>query len=738
MPTEDASITIPEGNLLPDHPGGLETACKDILREVYWYVLRDRTTVPEELTIGHVAETLQEEGLLFWRDERFTESQDFALKLAAKSRVAFTNRISEDAQLATAAVKLDYDAFVEFVSPCARLFLKTFSEELVIPDWSTFTTDMAYHFLEVEHHKTGTNANYIPMLRDADPERWGLSICSTDGQRFSIGDHRAKFTLQSVSKPVTYALGLAQEGGDFMDAWINVEPAGRPFNTQDLDPATNCPFNSSVNSGAIMAAAIYGSNFPEYTWLEIVGNVRAKWNELSGNDLQVGFCKETYDSEKACAYNNFAIAYNLKGRRGLPRDIDLHKMLDVYLGCCSLEMTTEALAVAAATLANGGVCPITGKEVFSAHVTRTVLSELMMCGMYDQAGRFAVEVGLPSKSGVSGVLMVIVPNVFGFATLSPRLNEKGNSVRGIEFCKRLVGSYRVHLFEPLRSGNAGAKVDPRKNGWKNERSDISRMAWAVEVGDRYATRLRDIFLFALCQTAVASKEGLSERMVELIRENYEQVYQASVDHELFQEIVDAVRQHPAELRFLGELTKDVHVEDSMRSLIIMAMIDIIMIDGKVGELEESVAVRIAVLLGIDKGVALMELNRYGRNAVSRRFKDVEFCQMIQAIDADVSLNKRVYKQSPDGSRTHRKSIASRHAQLFDSGILAQGARSISNSKVRGRKAEKQKGIRNAWDQFGVEGQEENLHLRKEIIRLRRKVDLLTTMLPHDCRPSDNA
>jgi hypothetical protein len=182
----------------------------------------------------------------------------------------------------------------------------------------------------------------------------------------------------------------------------------------------------------------------------------------------------------------------------------------------------------------------------------------------------------------------------------------------------------------------------------------------------------------------------------------------------------------------------------MRSLIIMAMIDIIMIDGEVGKVEESVAVRIAVLLGIDKGVALMELNRYKQNAGSHRFKDVEFCQMIQAIDADVSLNKRVYTQSPDGSHTRHKrtSIASRHAELFDiSGGLVQGARSIPNFKVHGyqsRKAAKQEGIRNAWDHFGVEEQEENLHLRKEIIRLRRKVDLLTTMLQHDSLPSDKS
>ena len=171
-------------------------------------------------------------------------------------------------------------------------------------------------------------------------------------------------TLQSVSKPVTYALGLAREGQEYMEEWIDCEPAGRPFNTQDLDPITQRPFNASVNTGAIMAAGVFASGCsPEAHWRQVVEQVRATWFELCGNDLPVGFSEETFVSEKETAYNNFAIAYNLKGRKGLPRDVDLHKMLSVYLGCCSIEITSEALAVAAATLANGGVCPVTERMV---------------------------------------------------------------------------------------------------------------------------------------------------------------------------------------------------------------------------------------------------------------------------------------------------------------------------------------------------------------------------------------
>jgi glutaminase len=366
------------------------------------------------------------------------------------------------------------------------------------------------------------------------------------------------------------------------------------------------------------------------------------------------------------------------------------------LACCSIEITTEALAVAAATLANGGVCPITGKEVFPADVVRSVLSETMTCGMYDQAGHFCVEVGLPAKSGVSGALMVIVPNVLGIATFSPRLNHKGNSVRGIAFCKRLVSSYRVHIFEPLRSGNTGAKVDPRRNGWKNERMNISRMAWAVQVGEIQARRLRDIFLYALCQTAVSSEDGLSDRMLTEIRHHYQQIYQVPVESKYFEDILAAVRLHPRDLHVLEDLAKDTVVPDSFRTIIGIAMLSILFVDGRVRDEERDVAVRIAVLLGTDRHVALMEIHRYEQNEfVGHRFKDVEYCELINEI-----------------------------------GILHQRP---SSDAGRREKADQQVEIRASVDRLESDSQEELLFLRREVVRLRRKVEKLTNLLQDDAK-----
>jgi glutaminase len=624
-----------------------DVSCQDVLLDLYWYIKRTRCPAnmsSECLVFEDIRAALAKEGILFWRDQRYGESQKVALswiqpKVEAGKQFSLTDAalvISDEFKQKIGEVSVPYGRFVDLVSPCARFFLTVFHEENVIPDWSTFVSDLAHIYQAVEPDISGETAQYIPVLRDADPDKFGVSVCSVDGQRVSLGDTTVKHCLQSVSKPVTYAMALAKEGAEFMEQWIDVEPAGRPFNTQDLDPSTQRPFNASVNSGAIMSAGAVASGYPPETpWLKIVDQVRAKWTELCGNDIDVGFSEGTFESEKATAYNNFAIAYNLKGRRGLPRDVDLHKMLDVYLGCCSIEITTEALSVAAATLANGGICPITDKEVFPVHVVRAVLAETMTCGMYNQAGRFAVEVGLPAKSGVSGALMVMVPNLLGLATFSPRLNAKGNSVRGYAFCKNLVDCYRLHLFEPLRTGNTGGKIDPRQNGWKDEQKKISHLAWAASVGDEDGIRLRDIFLDAVARTAIASEEGLSGRKIKIIKDKYEQVFMTQLDSGLANTHFGRVRSDPNDFSYLEDLAQKAIVTDAIKEVIFSAMIEIAMSDGVMDACEKEMAVRIAeTSLGMNDKVAMLELGRYEKH-VGHRFQRVSIPDMMENVRASV-------------------------------------------------------------------------------------------------------
>jgi glutaminase len=141
---------------------------------------------------------------------------------------------------------------------------------------------------------------------------------------------------------------------EFTHSFVGVEPSGRPFNALDLLPDQR-PYNPCVNAGAIMTAGIVASGSPEQSARQITQDSMDLWSALCGSMAVVRFSEETMLSERETAHNNFAIAYLLRGGRGLPRDVDLHKMLDLYLSCCSIEMTTSMLSVDAATLANGGV-----------------------------------------------------------------------------------------------------------------------------------------------------------------------------------------------------------------------------------------------------------------------------------------------------------------------------------------------------------------------------------------------
>ena len=132
-----------------------------------------------------------------------------------------------------------------------------------------------------------------------------------------------------------------------------------------------------------------------------------------------------------------------------PREVDLFETLELYLRCCSIEADARRLAAVAATLANGGVCPVTERQVFQRETVKDVLSLMLSCGMYDFSGEFAFTVGLPAKSGVSGAMMIVVPGVAGFAVYSPRLGPQGNPERGVEFSRQLVKTFPWHVYAPI-------------------------------------------------------------------------------------------------------------------------------------------------------------------------------------------------------------------------------------------------------------------------------------------------
>ena len=161
---------------------------------------------------------------------------------------------------------------------------------------------------------------------------------------------------------------------------------------------------------------------------------------------------------------------------------NLSEALDFYFQLCSLEVTCETAAVMAATLANGGVCPLTEERCIGSRPCRDVLSLMNSCGMYDYSGQFSFHVGLPAKSGVSGLLIVVIPNLVGIALWSPPLDKMGNSCRGVAFCKELINRFNFHNYDSL-AHNESEKFDPRKRMSDRDKDVIVSLLFAAKAGD---------------------------------------------------------------------------------------------------------------------------------------------------------------------------------------------------------------------------------------------------------------
>ncbi|KAG8585694.1 hypothetical protein GDO81_005113 [Engystomops pustulosus] len=193
-----------------------------------------------------------------------------------------------------------------------------------------------------------------------------------------------------------------------------------------------------------------------------------------------------FQSEKETGDRNYAIGYYLKEKKCFPEGADMVSALDLYFQLCSIEVTCQSGSVIAATLANGGICPITGERVLSAEAVRNTLSLMHSCGMYDFSGQFAFHVGLPAKSGVSGAILLIVPNIMGVFCWSPPLDRIGNSVRGIHFCHDLVSLFNFHHYDDLR--HCAKKLDPRKETRETQHKTVVNLLFAAYSGDVSALR----------------------------------------------------------------------------------------------------------------------------------------------------------------------------------------------------------------------------------------------------------
>jgi len=286
--------------------------------------------------------------------------------------------------------------------------------------------------------KDGKNADYIPILTETPSDLFGVVIVTKDGKVYSAGDVDYKFSIQSVSKPFTAALVMAQQSPQVLKEKIGVEPTGMAFNSKLALAVYEDSVNPLVNAGAIAAVSLVQATSEQDRWNKILQNL----NDFSGQSLTV--LEKVYDSEYTTAFGNRGIAnllYNWGRLYSEPEEA-----LRVYTLQCSVGVSARDLGMMGATLANGGVNPLTKKQVMPAKHVPELLAVMATAGFYDESGDWMYTAGLPAKTGVGGGIVAVVPGRFAIAAFSPRLNEAGNSVRSLNAIRDIAGELGVGVF----------------------------------------------------------------------------------------------------------------------------------------------------------------------------------------------------------------------------------------------------------------------------------------------------
>ena len=292
----------------------------------------------------------------------------------------------------------------------------------------------------------GEVATYIPELASADPDWFGICLVTTDGAAYAVGDSRQTFTIQSISKPFAYALALKEHGAAAVRNRVGVEPSGDAFNSISLQPGSGRPLNPMINAGAIAVSSLLNETFRP-NGLEQLLN----WfGGFVGHPVPID--EKVYESECTTGHRNRAIAHLMRNFNVVADPVE--EGVDLYFRQCSILVNCHDLAVMAATLANHGMNPITGEQAMDAHYVEDVLSIMTTCGMYNYAGQWLFDVGVPAKSGVSGGILAVLPGRMGIGVFSPRLDAQGNSVRGIQVCQELSDRFGLHLFNAQRTGKS--------------------------------------------------------------------------------------------------------------------------------------------------------------------------------------------------------------------------------------------------------------------------------------------
>uniref|UniRef100_A0A8D8Q4E6 glutaminase n=2 Tax=Cacopsylla melanoneura TaxID=428564 RepID=A0A8D8Q4E6_9HEMI len=321
---------------------------------------------------------------------------------------------------------LDEETFKRAVGPNVSLISKCLFEEFIIPDFKCFTKHIEEFYYLCEPNSSGKVADYIPQLARADPKSWGVSVCTVDGQRYSIGKTNTPFTIQSCSKPLTYGIALEELTEAEVHQYVGQEPSGRNFNELILDHNKK-PHNPMINAGAIVVCSLLKTLIkPEMTPSEKFDYIMNYFKRLAGGE-HIGFNNAIFLSEKVSADRNYALGFYMREHKCYPDNTNMKEVMDFYF-----------------------------------------------------------QVGLPAKSGVSGTMLIVVPNTMGIALWSPPLDPLGNSCRGVQFCEELVKTFNFHKYDNLR--HASNKIDPRRHRFSSIGYSIVTLLFNAAAGNLTALR----------------------------------------------------------------------------------------------------------------------------------------------------------------------------------------------------------------------------------------------------------
>lgn len=287
----------------------------------------------------------------------------------------------------------------------------------------------------------GANADYIPVLAEVPSDLFGISLCTTDGKVYDIGDSDHMFSIQSISKVFTLAMVMEKLGFRAIPDTIGVNATGRVFNSIiAIEDKHDRPSNSMVNAGAMATTSLVEGETYEEKWENII----TTFSKFAARDLDVD--QVVYESEAATNQRNRAIAMLLESYGRIYHDP--MEVVDIYTKQCAISVNSNDLAVMAGTLANGGKNPITGERIIDESLLPKILAVMCTAGLYDDSGLWLYYVGLPGKSGVGGGVIAVAPGKFGVAAFSPRLDESGNSVRGVRSIITINRELHANIFYP--------------------------------------------------------------------------------------------------------------------------------------------------------------------------------------------------------------------------------------------------------------------------------------------------